>query len=107
MFMDELAMMLLTVPIMIPILDQYGVDLIWFGVFLILLCEVGMVVPPVGFLSFVVHGIVQRPEVNLGNPISLVDVFRGVFWYVVVAIALIVFLIFFPGLSAWPPGLMR
>ncbi|MGW6337087.1 TRAP transporter large permease [Nocardia rhamnosiphila] len=105
MFMDELAMMLLTVPILLPILAVFDVDLIWFGVFLILLCEVGMVVPPVGFLSFVVHGIAQRPEVNLGSPISLVDVFRGVFWYVVVAIGLIVFLIFVPELALWLPNL--
>lgn len=107
MFMDELAMMLLTVPILLPILDMYGIDLVWFGVFLILLCEVGMVVPPVGFLSFVVHGIAQRPEVNLGVPISLVDVFRGVFWYVVVAIGLVVFLIFVPELALWLPELSR
>lgn len=107
MFMDELAMMLLTVPILLPILVQYDIDLIWFGVFLILLCEVGMVVPPVGFLSFVVHGIAQRPEVNLGQKISLVDVFRGVFWYVVVAIALIIFMIFVPELALWLPNLSQ
>lgn len=105
MFMDELAMMLLTVPILLPILAVYDINLIWFGVFLILLCEVGMVVPPVGFLSFVVHGIAQRPEVNLGTPISLMDVFRGVFWYVVVAIGLIIFIIFVPELALWLPEL--
>lgn len=57
MLMDELAMMLLTVPILLPVLETFNIDLIWFGVFLILLCEIGMVVPPVGLLSFVVHGI--------------------------------------------------
>jgi TRAP-type C4-dicarboxylate transport system permease large subunit len=103
--MDELAMMLLTVPILLPVLDAYEINLVWFGVFLILLCEVGMVVPPVGLLSFVVHGIAQDPQVNLGHRISLVDVFRGVFWFVVIAIALIVFLIFEPGLVTWLPNL--
>lgn len=107
MFMDELAMMLLTVPILLPILVDYDINLIWFGVFLILLCEVGMVVPPVGFLSFVVHGIAQQPEVNLGHSISLVDVFRGVFWYVVVAIGLIIFMIFVPDLALWLPNLSQ
>jgi C4-dicarboxylate transporter DctM subunit len=107
MFMDELPMMLLTVPILIPILVQLDVDLIWFGVFLILLCEVGMVVPPVGILSFVVHNIVQRPEVNLGRSISLVDVFRGVFPFVVAAIGLIVLLIFWPDLALWLPSAMQ
>ena len=105
MLMDELAMMLLTVPILLPVLIEFDIDLMWFGVFLILLCEVGMVVPPVGFLSFVVHGIAQQPEVNLGHRISLLDVFKGVFWFVVVAIALVVFLIFFPGLALWLPNL--
>lgn len=106
MLMDELAMILLTVPILIPVLAAFDIDLIWFGVFLILLCEVGMVMPPVGLLSFVVHGIAQKPEVNLGHHISLFDVFRGVFWFVVVTIALIVVLIFVPDLATWLPGLM-
>lgn len=107
MLMDELAMMLLTVPILLPVLHQFDVDLIWFGVFLILLAEVGMVVPPVGFLSFIVHGIAQRPEVNLGHRISLIDVFRGVFWFVVVTIGLIVLLIFVPDLALWLPNMSQ
>jgi len=105
MLMDELAMMLLTVPILLPILVQLDIDLIWFGVFLVLLCEVGMVMPPVGFLSFVVHGIVQHPEVNLGHKISLLDVFRGVLPYVAVALGLSVGLIFAPDLALWLPNL--
>ncbi|MEU1956054.1 TRAP transporter large permease [Nocardia rhamnosiphila] len=105
MFMDELAMLLLTVPVLLPILMEYDVNLIWFGVFLIMLCEVGMVVPPVGFLSFVVHGIAQQPEVNLGHRISLIEVFRGVFWFVVVTIGLILLLVFYPDLALWLPDL--
>lgn len=107
MLMDELAMMLLTVPVLMPVLLQYDIDLVWFGVFLIMLCEVGMVVPPVGFLAFVVHGIAQQPEVNLGHDISLMDVFRGVFWFVVVALGLIVGLIYYPELALWLPNLSQ
>lgn len=105
MFMDELAMLLLTVPVLLPILAEYDINLIWFGVFLIMLCEVGMVVPPVGFLSFVVHGIAQQPEVSLGHRISLMDVFRGVFWFVVVTIGLILLLVLYPDLALWLPSL--
>lgn len=106
MLMDELSLMLLTVPILLPILAEFDVSFIWFGVFLLLLCEIGMVTPPVGMLSFVVHGIVKDPAVNLGHNISLMDIFRGTFWFVMVAIGLIVFLIFVPDLALWLPSLM-
>ena len=105
MLMDELAMMLLTMPVLVPILEMYEVDMIWFGVFLILLCEVGTVVPPVGMLSFVVHAVAQQEDVNLGHKISLVDVFRGTAGFVAVALAFIVFLIFVPELVLWLPRL--
>ncbi|WP_344420115.1 TRAP transporter large permease [Pseudonocardia ailaonensis] len=103
MFMDELAMMLLTVPILIPVLNQLDIDLLWFGVFMGLMCEIGMVAPPVGLLSFIVHGIAQDREVNLGVRISLGDVFRGVMWFVFVAIVFVVVLIAVPQIALWLP----
>ena len=104
MFMDTLAMLLLTTPILIPVLESVNVDLIWFGVFAVLMAEIAMVTPPVGVLSFIVHGLAQNKDVNLGTKISLADVFRGISWFVAVALALVVLLIFVPDLALWLPN---
>jgi len=67
------------------------------------MCEIGTVVPPVGMISFIVHGIAQNREVNLGQKIPLTDVFRGVIGYVVVALVLVIVIIFVPELALWLP----
>lgn len=105
MFLDPIAMMLLTFPVLSPALAHYDVDLLWFGIFLVILAELAVVSPPVGMLSFIVHRLAQDPDVNLGKRISLVDVFRGVLPFVFTCIAFIVLLIFVPDIVLWLPGL--
>ena len=60
MFMDVLSMQVATIPITYPIAMALGVDPIWFGIFIVLMCELGLITPPVGMNLFVVHGI--RPD---------------------------------------------
>jgi len=60
MFMDVLSMQVATIPITYPIATALGVDPIWFGIFIVLMCELGLITPPVGMNLFVVHGI--RPD---------------------------------------------
>ena len=60
MFMDVLSMMVATIPITFPIVTALGVDPVWYGIFIVLMCELGMITPPVGMNLFVVHGI--RPD---------------------------------------------
>lgn len=60
MFMDTLSMMVATVPLAFPVISAAGVDPIWFGVFIVLMCELGLITPPVGMNLFVVQGI--RPD---------------------------------------------
>ena len=60
MFMDVLSMQVATIPITFPIAIALGVDPVWFGIFIVLMCELGMITPPVGMNLFVVHGI--RPD---------------------------------------------
>ncbi|MDJ0359765.1 TRAP transporter large permease [Rhodococcus sp. H29-C3] len=104
MFMDGLAMILLTVPILIPVLTVLDIDMIWFGVFMVILVELALVTPPIGMLTYIVHRLAQREEVNLGVPISLSDVFKGVAWFVAVSGGILVLLIFFPDIALWLPG---
>ncbi len=103
MFLDPMAMILLTVPVLLEPLAVLNIDLLWFGIFLVIMCEVAQMSPPVGILSFVVHGIVQKPEVNLGKAISLAEVFRGVSWFVAVALGMVLALIAFPEIATWLP----
>lgn len=104
MVMDSLAMMLVTVPLLMPILSSLEISPIWFGVFVVVLCELAVLTPPVGILAFVVHAIVQDPEVNLGQHISLADVFRAVLVLLPIPILLLLMMIWFPDIVLWAEG---
>jgi C4-dicarboxylate transporter DctM subunit len=100
MFMDTLSMMVATIPLAFPVVTAVGVDPIWFGVFIVLMCELGLITPPVGMNLFVVQGI--RPD---GGPVA--DVIRGAIPYAVIMILFAILLIAVPGLATWLPALMR
>lgn len=100
MFMDTLSMMVSTIPLAFPVVTAAGVDPIWFGVFIVLMCELGLITPPVGMNLFVVQGI--RPD---GGPVA--DVIRGAIPYAVIMILFALLLIAVPGLATWLPQLMR
>ncbi|MGR3363275.1 MAG: TRAP transporter large permease [Maritimibacter harenae] len=104
MFMDTLAMMLLTIPVLLGPLASVGVDPLWFGVFLVVMAEVGLLTPPLGILTFIVHRIASDPEANLGRPISLGTVFLGVLPFALTAIAVVILLILVPDIVTWLPG---
>jgi C4-dicarboxylate transporter DctM subunit len=96
-FMDQLAIQLLTVPIMVPIIVSLGFDPVWFGVMIVLTAEVGMVTPPVGMNAFIVARYTGRP---------VEEVFWGSAPHVVVHLALIVLFVIFPAIVTWLPGTM-
>ncbi|MVW72363.1 TRAP transporter large permease [Bordetella sp. 15P40C-2] len=96
MFLEPIGAMMLTLPIVLPIVKTEGISLIWFGIFLAKLLEVGMVTPPIGMNVFVIKRVV-------GNLISLGGIFRGVLWFVVADLILIFLIYFFPALVTWLP----
>ncbi len=100
MFMDTLSMMVATIPLAFPVVSSVGVDPIWFGVFIVLMCELGLITPPVGMNLFVVQGI--RPD---KGPVS--DVIQGAIPYAAIMILFAVLLIIFPSIATWLPQLMR
>lgn len=104
MFMDTLAMMLLTIPVLLAPLVAVGVDPLWFGVFIVVMAEVGLLTPPLGVLTFIVHRIASDPATNLGKPISLTTVFKGVAPFAGTAILVVLLLIFVPDIVTWLPG---
>ena len=97
-FMDQIAILVLTVPVMLPIVKAVGFDPVWFGVIMIVAGEVGMVTPPVGLNSFVVARYARRP---------LSEVFIGSWPHVVAHLFLIALLVAAPQLVTWLPSLMR
>ncbi|WP_137389678.1 TRAP transporter large permease [Rhodoligotrophos defluvii] len=100
MFLDPLGAMLLTLPILLPVLRESHIDLVWFGVFLAKLLEVGMITPPVGMNVFVIKSVV-------GQTISLGTIYRGIVAFLIadaVALALVIAL---PSLVTFLPGLIE
>lgn len=84
MFMDGFAILVLTVPLIQPIVEPLGVDMIWFGVLMVIALEMGLISPPVGLNVFVVKGI--APDVELGT------IFRGIwpFWFAMLATIILI-----------------
>lgn len=96
MFMDSMAMILLLVPVLTPTLLMLDVDMIWFGIFLVILIEIGMVTPPIGILSFVVHRVARSTARVHGKNVGLGEVFTGIVPFLIPVILLLVFIIFVP-----------
>jgi C4-dicarboxylate transporter, DctM subunit len=99
MFMDVLSMQVATIPITYPIAVALGVDPIWFGIFIVLMCELGLITPPVGMNLFVVHGI--RPDKG-----GIEDAIWGALPYAVIMILFTLLLMAFPAIVTWLPAKM-
>jgi len=100
MFVDPLAILLLTLPIVLPLVEQLGLDKVWFGIIVIKLLEIGLITPPVGLNAFVVKSA-------LGNLVSIGQVFSGIAWFFLMEIVTLAMLIFWPQISLWLPGLSK
>lgn len=95
--MDQIAILILTVPIVLPLVKSLGFDPVWFGVIVIVTAEVGLVTPPVGLNVFVVSRYTKRP---------LAEIFAGVWPHVIAHIALLAVLVAFPQIILWLPSTM-
>jgi len=98
MFMDQLSMMLLTVPIFFPLASTLGFDLIWFGVIVLLALEISFTTPPFGLLLFVMKGV-SAPGTTMK------DIYVAAMPFMACSILLVFMLILFPGIALWLPSL--
>ncbi len=80
-FLDGISMMLVTLPFIIPVVDSLGFNLLWFGVVLVLVIEIGLVTPPVGLNLYVIQGIA-------GAKTSLTDIFMGALPFLVITLGI-------------------
>lgn len=99
MFMDVLSMQVATIPITYPIATALGVDPIWFGIFIVLMCELGLITPPVGMNLFVVHGI--RPDKG-----GIEDAIWGALPYALIMILFTILIMALPQIVTWLPAHM-
>jgi tripartite ATP-independent transporter DctM subunit len=96
--MDAMAMIILTVPIIFPVIVQLGFDPIWFGVIIVMTVELGLIHPPVGMNVFVIKSVVKD--------VSFTTIFAGVLPFVATDIVRLIILIVFPMIALWLPGKM-
>jgi len=96
-FIDGLSMIVLTGAILLPLVNAIGVDLIWFGVYVVILVEIGLITPPIGFNLFVLQKVtgVQLPHVAM-----------SAFPYLLLLLLGVALIWFFPGLATWLPSLI-
>jgi C4-dicarboxylate transporter, DctM subunit len=97
--MEELTMVLLTIPLFFPIVQALGFDLVWFGVLIVMIVQIGLISPPVGMNLFVLNTLI--PGVGLGK------IFKGVWPFVVVQILALIILLFVPQISLWLPSFVK
>ena len=96
--MDAMAMIILTVPIIFPVIVQLGFDPIWFGIIIVMTVELGLIHPPVGMNVFVIKSVV--------HDVSFTTIFKGVIPFILTDLLRLVILIAFPMIALWLPGQM-
>ena len=95
---EGLAMIFLTVPIFVPLVDAMGFNLIWFGIVMVMVVEISLITPPIGLNVFVIKSIM--PDVPLAS------IFKGIAPFFIADIARLALVVFFPAIALWLPGLL-
>jgi tripartite ATP-independent transporter DctM subunit len=96
-FLDGISMVVLTMAVLIPTLEAANIDLLWFGIFVVLVVEMAQITPPVGFNLFVMQAMTRR-EIGF--------IARAAFPYFLMMVAAVVLIFAFPALVTWLPGKM-
>ena len=96
--MEELSMVLLTIPVFFPVITSLGFDPVWFGILIVTIVEIGMISPPVGMSLFVVSSLL--PQVKLST------IFKGVWPFVMADVVRLCILMAFPAITLILPSLM-
>jgi tripartite ATP-independent transporter DctM subunit len=98
-FVDQVSMMLITLPFFMPLVTQLGVEPIWFGVLFLICMQLGLLTPPFGLLLFTMKGVAP-PSITMN------DVFQAALPYVWFGLAVLMLVFFCPPLATWLPGLL-
>lgn len=99
MFVESVGIMLLTLPIVQPMLAAAGVDMIWFGIIVVKLLEIGMITPPVGLNCYVINSALR-------GAVPLTTIFRGSLWFIGTDLITLALIVAFPAIALWLPSIM-
>ncbi|SDL05534.1 TRAP transporter, DctM subunit [Modicisalibacter muralis] len=97
-FLETLSMMIATVPIVVPMVVQFGFDPVWFGIFLVIMMEISLITPPIGMNLYVVQGVRGKG--------SITDVMLGSLPFLAIMLAFVMLIIIWPELVLWLPNAM-
>jgi TRAP-type C4-dicarboxylate transport system permease large subunit len=98
-FMETVAIMMITIPIYMPVINAFHYNTVWFGIMMLIALEAGLITPPFGVTLFVMKGVAP-PE------ITMADIWKAVTPYVIIALLLIAIVMAFPGIATVVPNLM-
>ena len=98
-FLDEVSTILITVPVTLPLVTGIGYDGVWLGIFVTVMCTIGLITPPTGMTVFVIQA--QHPDIPVAR------IYLGTLPFLVADLVLVALLIAFPALALWLPGALR
>ena len=98
MFLDTISMLLLTIPVLFPLMTAMGYDLIWFGVLFMINVEMALISPPFGFHLFIIKGIAPK--------VPMSDIIKGCLVFVFADVFVLGLVVAFPNIALWLPNLM-
>ncbi len=98
-FVDQVSMMMITLPIFMPVVQAFNIDLVWFGVMFLICMQLGLLLPPHGMLLMTMKGVAP-PQVTMAH------IFQAVTPYVLMSILVLMLVFFVPAIAVWLPGLI-
>ncbi len=98
-FLDQVSMMLITLPFYMPLVQHFGFEPLWFGVMYLICMQLGLLTPPFGMLLFTMRGVAPKS-------IATSQIFAAVTPYVLFGLAMLLLIAIFPGLATWLPGVL-
>lgn len=99
-FMEQISIMMLTVPFFFPLAETLGFDLIWFGIIILLALEISFTTPPFGLLLFVMKGVAPAGT-------SMKEIYTAAIPYILCSMLLVALMIIFPPIATWLPGMIN
>jgi tripartite ATP-independent transporter DctM subunit len=98
-FVDQVSMMLITLPVFMPIVQRLDIDLIWFGVLYLICMQLGLLLPPHGLLLMTMKGVAPKE-------VTMAHIFRAVVPYVAMSLVLLIVIIMVPAIATWLPNVL-
>ena len=98
-FIDQMSMMLITLPFFMPLVEQAGFDVVWFGVLMLIVLEISFTTPPFGLLLFVMKGVAPKD-------ITIRQIYAAATPFIVLEILVLILIVALPVVATWLPGLI-